>query len=284
MYITGCNKHLAQFFSKLCHLQIDSFQILIALNIREFITPYKKFIIADWLYLQIVIKACNAHQFFIALSGNNGTYKLPRLTGRTNDNAFPVLGNNLARQSWLLIQIPQMCQGNHTIKITQSDRIFSEQYNMICPFLLIVIANQIPFNTIDDFYIQLFFLYCLCRIRKSLDDAMIRDCNSRPAPTGSCLNQFLYRNYGIHTAHMRMCMQLNSFFFRCILTLCCTGPGYPIHRQNEIILKGIKAGSALDLHCHASLEYRLHPLKFFFLLVLKEDFAADAIRIIRQIK
>ena len=246
MHITGSNQRLVQLFGQLCHLEIEIYQILITIDIRKSFLSHKKFIIANRLDFQIIIKGGNLQKLFLWGTSHNSPHQFSRLTGRANNQTLPILLNQLLGQSRTLEEKTQIGHGNQLVKISQTNRILGQNNNMVGPFLLIILTNQIPLYTIDN--LDTCILGSRHGIWKGLNTAMIRNGNSRPAPFGRSLNQGLGGRNRIHGAHIGMAMQFHPLFLSLVLTSLLLHQHQRIRHQAIIIAIGIVADSTLNLN------------------------------------
>ena len=246
MHITGSNQRLVQLFGQLSHLEIEIYQILITIYIGKSFLPHKKFIIANRLNFQIIIEGGNLQKLLLWSTSHNSPHQLSRFTGRTNNQALPILLNQLLGQSRTLEEKPQIGHGHQLVKIPQTDRILGQNNNMVRPFLLIILTNQITLYAIDN--LDACILGSRHGIWKGLHTAMIRNGNSRPAPFGRSLNQGLGGRNRIHRAHIGMAMQLHPLFLSLVLTSLLLHQHQRIRHQAIIIAIGIIADSTLNLN------------------------------------
>ena len=81
MHITGSDEHLSEFLRQVRNFEIDIDEVLIGVDIREFVAALQEVIVVDWLDLQIIIEIRNLQQLFLSLPLNDCTDQLARLTG-----------------------------------------------------------------------------------------------------------------------------------------------------------------------------------------------------------
>ena len=158
MHITGGYQHFAQLPGQLRHLQVDPAQIIVGIDIREFLAALQEVIIVDGLDFQIIIKRRNLYQLLLRRPGHDGANQLPRLAGRAYQDTLAEFLDNGLRQARLAMEIFHMGKGDHLVKIAQAIGILRQKDDMVRMLLLEVTAYQISFHAVNNLDIQLFLL------------------------------------------------------------------------------------------------------------------------------
>ena len=187
MDVARRDEHFSKFLRQLRHLEIDAPQILVILDMREFVASHEELIVADGLNLKVVVKARNFQKLLFRLLRDDGADQLARFAGRADDDILAVFLNDVLGKARLTMQIFQMRQRHHLIEIAQAVQVLCQKNDMIRVFLLKILLDKIAFHAVDNLDVELGRrLGC---IGKRLYDAVIGDGDGRPAPGSRRLDQ-----------------------------------------------------------------------------------------------
>ena len=110
------------------------------------------------------------------------------------------------------------------------------------------IIYQIPFHAVND--LEVLALHAVISIRKSLDNAMIRNGHSLMAPSHSRLQKLLHIRHTIHIAHGSMAVQLHTLNRAVIHAFLCeirNGLNTGYRTKGNIMFKLVHHGNGLHL-------------------------------------
>ena len=91
MSVTSCHKRLVEFLSEVGNFEIDVYQVVVRVDIREVRTAFEEVVVVNRLYLQIVVEGSNFLNLLFTLAADNSADQLARLTGTSDNQAFAVL-------------------------------------------------------------------------------------------------------------------------------------------------------------------------------------------------
>ena len=131
MNIAGRNDRLAQLISEGYDLLIYINKILSRINILMLLIGDHILIIAQRLYLKIIIELSYPDYILFASSLHYCTVQLPRLTSRTYDKPLSVLLQYALGYSLVSVKILKMGLGYQPVKIYPSDLVLGQDYHVI---------------------------------------------------------------------------------------------------------------------------------------------------------
>ena len=118
MHVTGCNNWFIELFTNPKDGFIVFNQLIAVLRPAGL---NHKFIVAQRLDFQIIIKGCNVAQLFKRFPLDNRLEQFPCFTGTADQQPFPVFHNLTLWGAGPAVIILNMCAGNQFIQVFQSD-------------------------------------------------------------------------------------------------------------------------------------------------------------------
>ena len=102
MNVTGCDNGLSKLVAERNYLAVKLAQTLL---VGDNLLSYKKRVVADRLYLEVVIKRGDILDFLLALFVENCAEKLARFAGAADNKPLPVLFERGKRNTRLFVEI-----------------------------------------------------------------------------------------------------------------------------------------------------------------------------------
>ena len=138
MHVTGCHNRLSIGFAQFHNLPVHVFDVFHRMDIFHSGRINHKFIVAQRLNFQIIIKM---YQFLNALlwfAVQKSTIQFPRFAGTAQNQAFPHLHKFAFGDSRATEEIINMCHGNQFIEIPQTCIVLHQNDGMISAEFFIV--------------------------------------------------------------------------------------------------------------------------------------------------
>ena len=106
---------------------------------------YHEGVVADGLYLEVVIERRYFKQFALALARDHGAEQLARLARTAYDYALAVLLQHAARYARMLVEVVQVCFGHYAVEVGKSVLRLCQQYYVprFCVLVSVVKAVQV---------------------------------------------------------------------------------------------------------------------------------------------
>ena len=94
MSITSRHKRLIELLGEVGNFEINIYQIIISVDVREVRTALQKVIIVSRLYLKIIVEGSDLLKFLFTLAADDSTNQLTCFTGTTDNQALAILSQN----------------------------------------------------------------------------------------------------------------------------------------------------------------------------------------------
>ena len=179
-------------------------------------------VVAERLYLKIVVEGSYPVEFVVISSSYDGLIQLACFTGASDDEALSVCLQHRTRYPRPLVEIVNMRSTDELVDVFEARLVFRQYYYVIRAVFLYVdgavrvsrvfVRIEISFDTVNDLYVSSvlgLLRRLLGSVRKGLHDSVVGDGNSRLAPVSRLADYVLHLVEAVVVAHLGMAVKLH---------------------------------------------------------------------------
>ena len=287
MDIARRDERLAELPRNLGDLEVDLDEVVIRLDCGVLVAALEEVVVVDGLDLEVIVERGNLHELLVRALFLDGADELAGLAGGADEQAAPVLLDDVLRQARLAVEVAQMRERDELVEIAQAVGILREHDNVVRTLLQMVLLHEIALHAVDDLEVALAAAQGLGGVRESLHDAVVRDGYGGPAPAVGRLDEVFDGDNGVHAAHRRVRVELDALDLGVVLAALLLLLGEAVDEEHVLVHESVEAHGALHAHGHALLEcgHDLVAVELRFAALttasLREELlAGDAVRLV----
>ena len=285
--VAGRNERLAELLGNLSDLEVNLDEVIVRLDIRVLVAALEEVVVVDGLDLEVVVERGDLHELLVRALLLDGADELAGLAGGADEQATAVFFDDVLRQARLAVEVAQVRERDELVEVAQAVGVLGEHDDVVGALLQVVLLDEVALHAVDDLEVTLAAAQGLGGIREGLHDAVIGDSDGGPAPAVGRLDEVLDGDDGVHAAHRRVRMELDTLDLGAVLAALLLLLGEAVDEEHVLIHEGVEAHGTLHAHGHALFE-RGHDfvavglrLAAFAAASLREELlAGDAVRVV----
>ena len=208
----------------------------------------------DGLDLEVVVERGDLHELLVRALLLDGADELAGLAGGADEQAAPVLLDDVLRQARLAVEVAQVRERDELVEVAQAVGVLGEHDDVVGALLQVVLLDEVALHAVDDLEVTLAAAQGLGGIREGLHDAVIGDSDGGPAPAVGRLDEVLDGDDGVHAAHRRVRMELDALDLGMVLAALLLLLGEAVDEEHVLVHEGVEAHGTLHAHGHALFE------------------------------
>ena len=252
--VAGRDERLAELLGDLGDLEVDRNEVLIRLDGGVLVAALEEVVVVDGLDLEVVVERGDLHELLVRALLLDGADELAGLAGGADEQAAPILLDDVFRQARLAVEVAQMRERDELIEVAQAVGILGEHDDVIGALLQVVLLDEVALHAVDDLEVALAATQGLGGVREGLHDAVVGDGDGGPAPAVGRLDEVLDGDDSVHAAHRRVRMELDTLDLGMVLAALLLLLGEAVDEEHVLVHEGVEAHGTLHAHGHALFE------------------------------